>query len=101
MHPTRYEVSVSWCSSHVCVLACEFREGLGKLLGRVVSCGQVSAVVWQLCGQFHLSSSLRDDLVKVSIGHMLSEPAPSHTVYAGCAGVAEGSACSQIAAWLG
>ena len=46
--------------------ALQQRDRLGQLLGRITAQGKVPAVVWKLYGDFHLSSHLRLDHVKVS-----------------------------------
>lgn len=53
--------------------ALQHRDSLGQLLGRITAQGKVPAAVWQIYGDFHLSSHLRLDHVKVS-------PLPCHVM---------------------
>ncbi len=49
----------------VCMCVCAARESVGQLLGRIAARGKVAAQVWKLYANFHFSSSLREDHVKV------------------------------------
>ncbi len=90
------------------VAASGFRVGLGKLLGRITARGQLPATVWKLCADYHLSSALRQDHMKVPQALMYLELVVVWVVVVvvvvvvlGCAGAAEGSASCKAASWMG